>query len=367
MTIPPGDFDLEKAISKAVNLTNNLGSVNTDFLYMTLATALLELELELRYDLTPLVSLELAQERLTNMGYLSSNYWQLLCHTQFLPEIRKLLAGHDLTSLASDSLSIAYQQLSSYNQHSGTYFTPQTVGYLIYKMIMDLSINSKWTQASWSVLDPSCGSGSLLRPFTLNPNTNLHGIELIDSLVSSTRARLLMAVDSSRVKIGWGDGLTEKMHDGTIFDSKYQVIVCNPPFGVPISEERQRGFDLKSKKSEVLFVQRCVQLLDPDGFLVLILPNSYASERKSSLRTWLLVEGFSTVVELQLPNTTFAPYTKLVTSLLILQRSQLERPTFNYNVISIGRSNKGLAAGAGQLDEVYSGFQTNLGFRPLPD
>jgi len=123
----------------------------------------------------------------------------------------------------------------------------------------------------------------------------------------------------------------------------FDIIVTNPPFGskIPIKDENilkqfelARIWENKDKKGvwtmtdryqssvppEILFIERCVQLLKPDGRLGIVLPDSIlGSPGLGYIREWL-ISNTRIIASLDLHTDTFQPRNGTQTSILILQK-----------------------------------------------
>ncbi len=126
--------------------------------------------------------------------------------------------------------------------------------------------------------------------------------------------------------------------------ARFKVIVTNPPFGSKIRIKDTsilEQFDLgyiwekpKEKKGqwkktdrlqggvppEQLFVERCIQLLEPGGRMAIVLPDSIlGSPGLGYIRQWLLQET-RIVASIDLHQDAFQPNTGVQTSILIVQK-----------------------------------------------
>lgn len=123
----------------------------------------------------------------------------------------------------------------------------------------------------------------------------------------------------------------------------FDVIVTNPPFGskIPIKDESiLKQFELahiweKNKKTgawtkterlqssvapEVLFIERCTQLLKPDGRMGIVLPDSIlGSPGLGYIREWM-IQNHRIIASIDLHVDTFQPRNGTQTSVLFLQK-----------------------------------------------
>ena len=227
----------------------------------------------------------------------------------------------------------------------GQYFTPRQVVECCVK-IMDPTPTE-------SVLDPACGSGGFLI-HALNHNVGrlqttlqeycsryLWGCDFDGRAIQIAKALMLVAGDGSANlhqlnslrKASYG-GLLEIADNGvpslTIEDllrSKarrfrgFDVILTNPPFAGEIREPSLlSSYEVvrRNRRTErdVLFLERCVQLLRPGGRLGIVLPhNKFGGASWSYLREWL-IRRIRVVAVIGLDRSAFLPHTHQKTSVL---------------------------------------------------
>lgn len=107
----------------------------------------------------------------------------------------------------------------------------------------------------------------------------------------------------------------------------YDVILTNPPFAGEVKESEYicnyhlaRG--AKKIERDILFVERCVELLSPGGRMAIVLPdNKFSSRSYAHVRTWLLQET-RILGAVGLGRHTFLPHTDQKASILFLQKLQ---------------------------------------------
>ncbi len=131
----------------------------------------------------------------------------------------------------------------------------------------------------------------------------------------------------------------------------FDVVLSNPPFGVTLSSEtaRQLGktFVLsESTSSESLFIERCFQLLKPNGRLGLVLPESVFNTIDNMQVRLFLYRMFKIKAIVSLPRNVFID-TPTLTSLLFAQKktSQEIEKWDNEWQKNIDYANKAIKAG----------------------
>ena len=105
------------------------------------------------------------------------------------------------------------------------------------------------------------------------------------------------------------------------------VILANPPFMSPKGGIRPHNrFSVKSKRSEVLFVDYMAEHLTPTGRAGIIVPEGIIFQSQNAYRQLrkMLVEDYLVAV-VSLPAGVFKPYSGVKTSILILDRALAKR------------------------------------------
>ena len=124
--------------------------------------------------------------------------------------------------------------------------------------------------------------------------------------------------------------------------NKFSVLLTNPPFGskIPVrGEEKLKQFDLghkwkqdkktgewekgklKDKEApQILFIERCLQLLKDGGRMAIVLPDGiYGNNQLGYIRKWLLERARITAI-IDVPTETFMPNTPTKTTIMIMQK-----------------------------------------------
>lgn len=144
---------------------------------------------------------------------------------------------------------------------------------------------------SGRVLDPACGTGTLLR--AVPGDVAVLGQEIDQGLAALAAARLAFRTGPSEVRAG--DSIRDDAFGGTTVEA----LLCNPPFNVrnwgfeELQYDGRWVFGLPPKgESELAWVQHCLAHLEPRGRAVLVMPPSVASRRSGRpIRAELLRRG----------------------------------------------------------------------------
>lgn len=227
----------------------------------------------------------------------------------------KLLAG-DLVGL--DAIFEFIVNKAAKGQ-KGQYFTPRHVIAEVVAMIDP--------RPDERVADPACGSGGFLRHALLHePRCSVWGFD--QDPRASRVARVMMAASGQPAsRVMRVDSL--RRPDTELFPERvpvieelaraqdpklrgFDVVLTNPPFAGDVGAEYSNSYALargERVERDVLFVERCVELLKPRGRLAIVLPhNKVGAEQWAYMRRWLL-ERVQVVAVLGLGRNTFQPHT----------------------------------------------------------
>lgn len=216
----------------------------------------------------------------------------------------------------------------------GQYFTP--------RYIVDFCTKVISPHRGETILDPAAGSGSFLYHAYLNGYDinadDLWGFDF--DTVAIRIAKLLMYVSkldkahlykvNSLVK---NNKAAKEENVTTIEDFMriekkkilFDIIMTNPPFAGEITEEELlESYTISKGKSrierDVLFIERCIDLLKPNGRMSIILPdNIFSGKDAKELRKWIN-ETCRIVAVIGIPRNSFMPHTAVKTSILFLQK-----------------------------------------------
>lgn len=167
--------------------------------------------------------------------------------------------------------------------------------------------------------------------------------------------------DSLEVPNNWGTMTKTKIHLGD-----FSVLLTNPPFGskIPVrGEDKLKQFELghkwkqdkktgnwekgklKDKEApQILFIERCLQLLKDGGRMAIVLPDGiYGNNQLGYIRKFIMKRA-RIVAVIDIPIETFQPNTGTKTSILILQKmSKLpsDYPVFMAIAESCGHDRRG--------------------------
>ncbi|RBO92483.1 N-6 DNA methylase [Nocardia puris] len=172
---------------------------------------------------------------------------------------------------------------------TGAYATPPPVARLMVEL---LSVDGK---PPAEVLDPACGSGTLLRVAAEAGAKACYGQDVHRLQAVRAEALLSMVAPTAESTIRLGDSLTGDAFSGLEVDA----VVTNPPYGVrdwgadEVALDPRWEYGAPSRyESEMAWVQHALAHLRPGGVAVLLLPPSVAMRAAGrKIRTNLLRAG----------------------------------------------------------------------------
>lgn len=258
------------------------------------------------------------------------------------------LQGISLLSSSQDAKGLAFQKFLSHHEKDGRgqFFTPEPV--------IDFCVEMMQPKPTEKIIDPACGSGGFLMSalkYLQKNNTdlntkkivseNLFGLDINKSIARIAKMKLLLEangktnvlctnsledLDSLKLTLSHTDG--------------FDLILANPPFGAKITNTSTLSkFDLGYKWSnynneyhktksvypnqnaEILFIERCLQLLKEGGRMAIVLPNgNFENPSLEYLRYYIKLKAKILAI-VNLPQETFIPFgTGVKTSLLFLEK-----------------------------------------------
>jgi len=286
-----------------------------------------------------------------------------------------------IPSRNQDTLGDIYEHLLGEIAEAGKNGQFRTPRHII-RVMCDL-VNPQWNDR---ICDPACGTAGFLvnayqhilkthtDPANLvfegdgTPMNTLEGkpFNMVGENLSTQQDKYLREnalsgydFDKTTVRLGWmnliqhgiekpkinyantlGNTFNEKIQSGEVGD--FSVILANPPFGgsldkTDIGETLQ---DLKTNKTELLFIELILQLLTIGGRAAVIVPEGvlFGSTRAhKALREKLVAENTLRGV-ISLPKGVFQPYTGVKTSILLFNKGGKTDEVWFYEVAKDGET-----------------------------
>lgn len=248
----------------------------------------------------------------------------------------------------------------------GQFFTPRNV----IRMMVEI-LDPKTTEM---LIDPACGSGGFIieslryiwekvheqadslgwshdavrEEEVDRANTCIRGIDkdyFLSKLAKSYMAIMgdgkggIFCEDSLERPENWDSKTRQKIHMGD-----FDIVLTNPPFGskIPVTgEDKLKQYDLahkwKNKKGtnewekgkladkeapQILFIERCLQLLKEGGRMAIVLPDGVFGNNQLGYIRKYIMERARLVAVIDIPLETFMPNTGTKTSILIAQKTK---------------------------------------------
>ncbi|MGW4350756.1 N-6 DNA methylase [Nocardia sp. NPDC004582] len=184
-------------------------------------------------------------------------------------EAVRILARVAAAEGARTAIDILGERALEETAATGVYITPAWVADM-----MAALATSPGAGATHAVLDPACGSGSLLLAAARAGADELAGQDVLP--VQVQRARLLIEAETGvEPDLRAGDSLTADAFP----DLRADIVVCNPPYGQRDWGATELAFDPRwdyglppRGESELAWVQHALARLRPGGTAVLLLP-----------------------------------------------------------------------------------------------
>lgn len=258
------------------------------------------------------------------------------------------LQGISLLDSSQDAKGLAFQKFLSHHEKDGRgqFFTPEPV--------IDFCVAFMQPKPNETILDPACGSGgflmSALKYLQANNkkvNTSkiisqhLFGLDINRSIARIAKMKLLLE-SNGRTNILCNNSLEDLDSILLSMGQKdgFDLILTNPPFGAKITQSSVlTKFDLGHKWSsndkefyktktvysnqnaEILFIERCLQLLKEGGRMGIVLPNGNFENPSLEYLRFYIKQKAKVLAVVNLPQETFIPYgTGVKTSLLFLEK-----------------------------------------------
>ncbi|WP_282693291.1 N-6 DNA methylase [Streptomyces sp. CC208A] len=178
---------------------------------------------------------------------------------------------------------------------AGVYGTPEPLARLVAELL---------PTGAERVLDPACGSGTLLAAAAGRGATTLLGQDSVPVQAQRAAVGLRLAAPRAEVTVRVGDSLRADAFDGLTADA----VVCNPPYGDRDWGHDELAYDPRwaygvpgRSESELAWVQHCLAHLAPGGWAVLLLPPATASRPSGRRIRAELVRGGAVRAVLALP------------------------------------------------------------------
>ena len=262
----------------------------------------------------------------------------------------------NLSATDLDTKGVAFEQFMDgfFKGDFGQYFTPRE--------IIDFAVAMVEPEADDLVLDPACGSGGFLlyaldavrsqaaeyypddpvqgdRYWHEFAQQRLFGIEINDELTRVAKMNMILHDDghsniANTDALERFDDLYELNRDFT--RNRFSLILTNPPFGAQVllaerpyladyvlGRQPNRTGVRRSQKTEVLFIERVWQFLQPEkGRCAIVVPDGILANASLQYVRDFILDNFQLLAIISLPPSAFFHFGAAVKSSLLFMRKR---------------------------------------------
>ena len=179
-----------------------------------------------------------------------------------------------------DLIGDCYQYLSSKHERlkKGSFYTTESI---IEKIVENINIDGET-----SVFDPACGSGNLILNSKVLKPEQVHGMDMDPIAVMCCQFNYYLKFGDTApepdIRVGDFQDFV-KSHDGNM---KFDVILCNPPYGAEMEISGGMLSEVKSIDCLDYFVEHASKMA---AVSVFVLPETVINVKKhENLREWIL-------------------------------------------------------------------------------
>ena len=249
-----------------------------------------------------------------------------------------------------DTKGVAFERFMEdfFKGRMGQFFTPREIIKFCIKMLNP--------QTNQLVLDPACGSGGFLlnamdfiREFAQKEHEddpieayriwhdfakdNIYGIEINDQIARVCKMNMIIH-DDGHTNIISTDALRNIEEINTIHKkfnkNSFDLILTNPPFGAvvkdsekPYLQKYELGKKKKTQKTEILFIERCLEFLkDGTGKMAIVLPDGILTNSSLQYVRDFIMERTQILAVVSLPQFAFTHFGAGVKSSLVFLRKK---------------------------------------------
>ena len=308
------------------------------------------------------------------------------------------LQGLALNKTDLDTKGVAFERFMTdyFKGKMGQFFTP--------RQIIDFAVEVMQPKFDERVIDPACGSGGfLLAALDKVRNeaeadygkaeghdiwhnfakTKLFGIEINDQIARVCKMNMIIH-DDGHTNVISTDALRfmkdiKGKHKEFKADS-FDVLLANPPFGATVKQaekeekyldQYESGAKRKSQKTEILFIERCIEFLKPGtGRMAIVLPDGILTNSSLQYIRNILMEKCQILGVVSLPQFAFSHFGAGVKSSVVFAR-RLDKgevvsdyPIFMALADRIGYDATGRLDPENELKEIAKQFH-NFQFDPV--
>ena len=284
---------------------------------------------------------------LKNSNYFSEVIWRdykIHLSDNCLEKIHNLFCDLNFKQISFDIRSSALAEFITPNIRKGLgiFLTPSSVVQMI--------INYVNPQPKFRILDPACGTGTFLievLKYFRAKKSNKKNIFHIFGFEKNPKMLLLSKLNLSHIgNVQFNSQLIDTIKKSQ--DDSFDLILTNPPFGVSLDSRHydfnlyktcqdNYGYNLKTQTSEIVFMEKCLQLLKPNGTLAIVVPRSIITNNNfQKARVALSSYGYIEAIINLPPETFIFSGTQTTTSVLFVKKYKNKNQITEFVDVAIG-------------------------------
>ena len=275
------------------------------------------------------------------------------------------IENYSILNADRDVIGDAFEELigGSFRGGEGQFFTP--------KNVVQMMVEFLEPKSGEKILDPACGSGGFLSSalkFLLKNkgfDYSIIGIDK-DSFLSKLSKIYLTLIGDSDYSVfcensldlpdNWG-----KKTQSEIRSNSFDIILTNPPFGAKIpvvgddvlaqydlgynwkkydKDWKKTNLILEKQPPQILFIERCMQLLKDGGRMGIVLPEGIFGNPSERYIWEYILQNASIIGVVSLSQETFQPSTHTKTSVLFLKKSEKKQNSIFMGIANAVGHNK---------------------------
>ena len=278
------------------------------------------------------------------------------------------LQDYSLNRMPSEVLLNIFQDfvIRSIHGYLGEYSTPKS----LVKFIVRLLDPDPYE----NILDPACGTGQFLvesmyhvqkkiRIMTRNgegyPSVNVFGLDINPQMVLVTKLNMILHGDG-HANIFSRNSLLPLIDMPKFLPKNFDIVVTDPPLsGIVTKKELLESYSLgKGRRKQriiILFVEKCLEMLKPEGRLAMIVPDALLSNASLGYVRKFILENSSLEAVVSLPLSFSLTTSGVKSSILILRKAKSFEK--NYNVF-MGNVEEEIEESIDEIIEQYSRFKS---------
>jgi type I restriction enzyme M protein len=147
----------------------------------------------------------------------------------------------------------------------------------------------------------------------------------------------LMMHGISEPQIDYSDTLSTRFNE----DGAYDCVLANPPFTGSIDKsDINTSFELKTTKSELLFLERIYKMLKIGGTAGVVVPQGvlFGSSKVNIQIRQMIIDRCELKAVISMPSGVFKPYTGVTTAILVFTKGGATENIWFYDMASDGWS-----------------------------